>query len=189
LNRYFAHAFIVVGLLVSIVSCTPIVRVTVNSAAGTDFSSTSSFLGAVILLAFACLSTVIGVIIRAKSLVTEDPPVETGNSKRLRATLLNLSPLIVLLGVPMAHLLIPLWIIKRERHRDPSLAAAATRLLNFQITWTLFVVVGLLLCVVLAGLFILAALVIFQLGVCIRAAWMGWRGESATFPMSAVFVK
>lgn len=140
------------------------------------------------LLAFACLCTVIGILIYARPLFEGVPAQAEAPAGRVAATLVTLSPLVMFTALPMAHLLIPLWVARRSQGVKPGLSIEAKRVLNFQITWTLFAVVGLLLCLVLVGVFLLAALIVLQLAITLRAAWKVWRGERAVYPMSIEFI-
>jgi uncharacterized protein len=185
LKKYFAHAFILTGLLVTIVSCAPVLRLPLTGSSAQTFSQ-FSFLGAAMLLALASLATVIGVLMHAKQNPSPALPGIQPPPPRLAASLLNLSPLALFIGLPMAHLLIPLWILRRAR--NPALRHEAARVLDFQITWTLFVVVGLILCTVLVGIFLVAGLLLFQLIVSLIAAGQAWRGRPTRFPMSLIFL-
>lgn len=181
------------------VSCAPLVRVTVNSASGAPFQTESSFLAMVNLLAFASLLTLIGVLMYSRHLQTtstiESGGVSASAADRSpemshgRSIALNLSPLLIFIGMPMVHLLVPLWVFKATRQQNPVLAADAKHLLNFEITWTLFVIVGLLLSVVLVGLLILTALLIFHLVVTLQAAFSISKGRTPRFPLSLTFLK
>ncbi|KAA3628652.1 MAG: DUF4870 domain-containing protein [Proteobacteria bacterium] len=187
MKKYFAHAFIIVGMLVSMVSCAPAIRAPFKAAGTASLTSEFSFLGAAMLLALASLCMVVGVLLHARSLPATAPdPAATEVAGRIPLTLVAVSPLTYLVGVPMGHLLIPLWALSRGR--TTVLKQEAARVLNFQITWTLFAVVALLLCVVIGGVFFLAALVVFHAVVTIRAAWLVWRGRSPTYPLSVKFV-
>jgi uncharacterized Tic20 family protein len=188
LKRTFSFAFVVTGLLIAAVSCTPIVQISISAAAGTPIESQTSFLGAAMLLAFACLCTVIGVLIYARPVLEGAPAQADTPGGRVAVTLVTLSPLMMFTALPMVHLLIPLWVARRSLGVKPALSNEAKRVLNFQITWTLFAVVGLLLCLVLVGVFLLAALLVLQLAVTLLAAWRVWHGERAVYPMSITFI-
>ncbi len=188
MKKTFAFAFVLAGLLVSTVSCTPIVRVAVQAATGTTIASQSSFIGATMLLAFACLCTLIGIIILAKPL-SADPATEGEPAARGAATAVNLSPLLIFVGIPMAHLLVPLWVARRSHDKNARLFGIARQLLNFQITWTLFVVVALLLSIAIVGILMLPLLLAFQLFVCVRAAWHTWHGDTPRYPISLDLIR
>lgn len=185
LKKYFAYAFILTGMMIAVVSCAPVIRIPVTGATIETFGR-FSFLGAAMLLAFASLATLIGVLMVAKTNPLPPRAEDERPVTRMPATLLNLSPLVLFAGIPMAHLLIPLWIMRRAR--EPALANEAARVLDFQITWTLFAVVGLILCMVLVGVFLLAVLLGMQLIVSLRAARHTWLGRQSHFPMSLVLV-
>ncbi|MCZ7598127.1 MAG: DUF4870 domain-containing protein [Gammaproteobacteria bacterium] len=188
MKKSFALAFIVVGLLLSMVSCTPIVRVSVSGGAGGAFEGQTSFLIAAMLLAFACLCTAIGALLLSRSWRVAGIGSDASPSGRGARVGVAAAPLLLLLGIPMVHLLVPLVALGRSRDSHPALALEAKRVLNFQLTRTMFVVVGLILCVVLVGVLILAALMIFQLVVSARAAVAAWRGETASYPLSVAFI-
>lgn len=188
MKKSFALAFIVIGLLLSMVSCTPIVRLSVHSGAGGSFEGQTSFLIAAMLLAFASLCTAIGALLLSRSWRVGNVGNDVSPARRGTTVAVAASPLLLFLGIPMVHLLVPLVALGRSRGSHPALAMEARRVLNFQLTWTLFVVVGLILCVVLVGLVILAALMIFQLVVSVRAARAAWRGETASYPLSVAFI-
>lgn len=176
------------GLLVSVVSCTPIVRATIDAASGDPVGSDSSFLGALMLLAFACLCTLVGVFLVARPLIGL-ALAKTPAATRSALTWLHLSPLLVLLGLPMVHLLVPLWVARRFAARQPALAGQARALLNFQMTWTLFLVVALMLSVMVVGLLLVPLLLVFQVTVCLRAAWQAWHGRSIGYPLGVELIR
>ena len=181
MKRYFAWAFLLTGLLLTTVSCAPLARMA-TSGFSAD-AATTSFLGAAMVLTFACLFTLTGVLIEAKRAAV---PASGGGASRSLRWLLTISPLAIYAALPMAHLLGPLIVYRSAD--EASLRRDAARSLNFQVTWTLFAVVALLLCVVLVGVFMLAALVIFHIAVSVMAAVSNWRGRDAAYPLSVEFV-
>ncbi len=189
LKKYFAYAFFLTGLTLTIVSCAPVARLGIDTLTGNSGFVRNSFLGTVMVLAFASLFTMIGVLIYARQFSAPDHQTFEPAPNRTQVTLLNLTPLAVYIGFPMAHLLLPLWIYRRNNIKNPALSREAARLLNFQISWTLFLVVALMLCVVLAGVFILAALILFHLTVTLRAIWKSWHEQSTSYPLNLSFIK
>ncbi len=143
----------------------------------------TSFLGAAMVLTFSCLFTVTGVLIEVKRDSSKSP--RDGATRFLRVLLLA-SPLAIYAAMPMAHLLGPLLVFRTAGSVE--LRRAAARSLNFQITWTLFAVVALLLCVVLVGVFMAAALLLFHLVVSVAAAARTLRGGEPVYPLSVEFV-
>lgn len=188
MKKYFAYAFILIGLLVSIVSCAPIVRLPIDSIKGAEIASDFSFLGAAMLLAFASLCTMIGVLLYTRFASIGSPPANSAPPTTLSAVLLNLSPLVLFAGIPMAHLLLPLWVAASKSSRRPGLCREAVRVLNFQLTWTLYTVVALMLCIVVVGIPLLAMLLIFNIAVMSRAAWRSAHGGRGSYPLSLGFI-
>lgn len=188
MKKYFAYAFILTGLLVSVVSCAPIVRLPIDSITGARFTSDFSFLGAAMLLALASLCTMVGVLLYARSASIASAPANSAPPRPMTGVLLNLSPLVFVAGIPMAHLLLPLWVAGSTRSRQPGLSGEAVRVLNFQLTWTLFTVVALVLCIVVVGIPLLAALLIFNIAVMTRAAWRSAHGARGNYPLSLGFI-
>ncbi len=139
------------------------------------------------LLAFACLCTLIGVFVLARPLA--GARVEAPAPHRRLVALVSLSPLLVFAGVPMIHLLAPLWAARRSRDSDPGLCGASLALLNFQITWTLFTVVALLLCAALVGVIMLPVLLALQLGATLRGARQAWLGREVRYPLSLDLIR
>lgn len=139
------------------------------------------------LLAFACLCTLIGVFLLARPLA--GARVEAVTPRRGLVTLVSLSPLLLFAGVPMIHLLAPLWAARRGLAGDPGLCGASLALLNFQITWTLFTVVALLLCAALVGVLMLPVLLALQLWATLRGARQAWRGGDVRYPLSLDLIR
>ncbi len=90
--------------------------------------------------------------------------------------------------VPFGHILGPLaiWLMKKDQSAKVELHAREA--INFQITMTLGMVVGLLLSVVLIGIPILIGLYIFDLVVTIQATMKAKDGLHFDYPMTIRFI-
>jgi uncharacterized protein len=172
-----------------VVSCAPILRVAYGQLGGSLEPIQSSFLSIAMMLAFASLFSMVGVIMFTRQFPTATPP-DDNTAPKITGwhSVVSLAPLTMYLGLPMANLFAPLWIWRRS-FAQPDLREHARATLNFQITWTLFVVVALMLCVVLVGFFMLVALLLFHLCVCVYAAWCSYHKRPVKYPFGLVFVR
>ena len=186
MKRYFSLAFLLLGILLSIASCAPIFRFGWDSLSGDTASApSSSFLTILMILAFALLLTTIGILMIVKSDVT--PPRPGAPSPRNALTLLHAGPLLMYFGIPMAQLLIPFWIWSKTRgHSD--LRPAANRALNFHITWSLYMVVALLLSPIVIGLPLIPLLLAFHLYVTLTGLHRAARGKAISYPLCPAII-
>jgi uncharacterized protein len=115
--------------------------------------------------------------------------VESTPAGRTWSSLLHLSALCLLVGVPFGHLLGPLviWLAKKESL--PEVVVQGREALNFQISMTVYMLVALLLLFVLIGFLLVPSLLVFQISMTIRAAVRASRGQPAGYPLSITFIQ
>jgi len=87
------------------------------------------------------------------------------------------------------HILAPLaiWLIKRAD--SPEIDAAGKEVLNFQISYSIYTAVGILLCFVLVGFLVLPVVLITWIVCMILAAVRVSNGETYRYPFTIRFLK
>lgn len=101
--------------------------------------------------------------------------------------LLGLSGLIF--SVTCVHIIAPLilWLFKRSS--SALVDRTGKEVLNFQISWTIYLFVSGALCFVLIGWFVLPLVTLTWLCLIIRAAMKASKGEFYSYPLTIQFVK
>lgn len=109
--------------------------------------------------------------------------------ERTWAMVCHLTGLSSFIGVPFGNIIVPLiiWLIKKDEF--PFVAEQGKESLNFQISMTIYAIVAGILCMVLVGYFLLAAIVIVDLIFVINAAVAANKGESYHYPLAIKFVQ
>jgi uncharacterized Tic20 family protein len=118
------------------------------------------------------------------------PVLETKQSDRSWCIGLHLSGLSgIVLGLALAHVLVPLviWLIKRAD--NPQIDATGKEVLNFQISFSIYFLIAGMLCWLLIGFLILPVLFIIWLVCTILAAVRASNGETYSYPMTIRFLK
>ncbi len=108
------------------------------------------------------------------------PPPSTDNSLAVVMHLLGFAGFVFPFGNIIAPLI--LWLVKRSE--SPLLDAAGKEVLNFQISYTIYVAVAGILCFVLIGLLILPVIGLLWIIFMIIAAVKTGNGESYKYPFS-----
>ena len=189
MKKLIPLGFLLLGVTLAIVSCAPVYKLGLGELTGSPAPIKTSFLEVAMFLAFANLFTLVGVILYARRFPESNDGAHTVQADSSGwTTLVSASPGLLYLGLPMMHLLAPLWLWRRSMGNAP-LQEHARRTLNFQIAWTLFAVVALMLCVVVVGILMLAALLLLHFVVTARATWRSHRGRTVTYPFNLVFVR
>ncbi len=103
--------------------------------------------------------------------------------------LCHLSPLVLFLGIPFGHLLGPLviWLIFKDR--DHVVDREGRKVLNFQITVTIYLALSALLMLILIGFLLFGAVLIADIVLSIRAAIKISNMEDYEYPFSYRFLK
>ena len=128
--------------------------------------------------------------------------METTKDERNIAALVHLSSLAGLL-IPFGNLVAPLAIRLLKRRGSNFIEANVKAAINFQISASIYGVVGLIPVVgltvitmlvapgvfVLVGISLLAVLVIIPMVIAIMAAIKAWKGEEFNYPLSIRFLK
>ncbi len=91
--------------------------------------------------------------------------------------------------VPFGHIILPLviWLIKKDQM--PLVDKEGKESINFQISITIYGVIAGLLCIILIGFFLLAALWIFDIVAVIIASIKTYEGNSFRYPLTIRFLK
>jgi len=90
--------------------------------------------------------------------------------------------------VPLGHLLGPMAIWLAKRNEYPGIEQTGRRVLNFQLSVTVYVLAALFLSFLLIGLVLLFLVVVFHFSVVLYAALYAQRGEDIHYPLSMKFI-
>lgn len=146
-----------------------------------------SFVNTVVVWTLGILLVLIGAIQWGRQVASVEavgiPATENDRAERVWCMLCHLSALFGYI-VPFANVLAPLliWIAKRNTTRGVDDAGRES--LNFQLTVSLFGLVGIMLSAVFVGLVLLFALVVFHFCLTLVAALRAQRGESFRYPLT-----
>ncbi len=101
----------------------------------------------------------------------------------------HLAALIALFGIPFGNIIGPLvvWLIKK--HEYPFVEEQGRNALNFQISWTIYKLIAIVLIIFIIGLPILMALILVNLVLVIIAAINASNGHSYQYPLTIKFIK
>ena len=115
------------------------------------------------------------------------PPVASTSDERTWAMLCHLSTLCGYM-IPFGNIIGPMvvWLVKKDE--SALVDDQGKEALNFQISVTIYSIICLVLIFVIIGIFLLIALVIFDLVVTIIAAIRSNQGEYYRYPMSIRFI-
>lgn len=119
---------------------------------------------------------------------TAVPQADHDKNARNLAVLCHLFGLLGLI-IPPGNVIGPLliWLLKKEEH--PFIEDQGREALNFQITFTIALMVSVFLALVYIGLFLLAILGIADLILIIMASSAASRGENYRYPFSIKFLQ
>ena len=108
---------------------------------------------------------------------------------RLWALLSHMTALSAFAGIPFGNIIAPLviWIWKRRAH--PFIEAHCRESLNFQISMSLYILLSLILCFVLIGFVLLAALCIADIVLVVVASLKADRGRPHRYPVTLRFIR
>lgn len=109
-------------------------------------------------------------------------PTENDQRQRIWCMLCHLSALLGYL-VPFAHVLVPLIIWVSRRNAIPGVDDAGRESLNFQLTVSLFGLIGVMLSAVFVGLVMLFVLVVFHVSMTLFATLQAQRGKQVRYPV------
>ncbi|MBC8873080.1 MAG: DUF4870 domain-containing protein [Planctomycetes bacterium] len=117
------------------------------------------------------------------------PPPKPGDSdERMWAMFCHLSTFSGYL-VPFGNILGPLvvWLVKKDEYA--LVDDQGKEALNFQISITIWTIIAAILCIVLVGIPLLIALVVFDIVVTIMAAIQANQGNYYRYPMTIRFIQ
>lgn len=118
----------------------------------------------------------------ATAMFTNNTPSESPRSWSIALHLSGLSGL--LLPIVLAHILVPLTIWLLKRAESPDIDRTGKEVLNFQISYTLYLAVAGMLCLIFIGFFILPLVFLVWLIFPIRAAIKTSNGEVYRYPFT-----
>lgn len=115
-------------------------------------------------------------------------PPEISKDERNWGMFAHLSSFLGWIGIPFANIIAPLvmWQIKKDEM--PFGSSEAKECLNFQISMTLYAIVGFLLIFVVIGIFLLIALAIANIILTIMAAIKANEGIAYRYPLTIRFI-
>jgi uncharacterized protein len=116
-------------------------------------------------------------------------PPSASQDEKLWGMLCHLSALVAYVGVPFGHIIGPLivWLIKKDQL--PLVDDQGKESLNFQISMTIYGAVSLVLALVVIGIFLLIALLIFDLVMIIVASIKANQGIAYRYPLTIRLIK
>ena len=108
---------------------------------------------------------------------------------RLWALLSNMTALSAFAGIPFGNIVAPLviWIWKRRAH--PFIEAHCRESLNFQISMSLYIALSFILCFVLIGFVLVAALCVADIVLVVIASLKADQGQSHRYPMTLRIIR
>lgn len=91
--------------------------------------------------------------------------------------------------IPLGNIIVPLilWLAKRDE--SPFVNQHGKEALNFNISMTMYAIISAVLCLILIGFVLLAALFIIQIVFIIQATLCASRGEYYRYPLTIRFVR
>ncbi len=116
-------------------------------------------------------------------------PTEIPQPERTWAMFAHLSSFLGWIGIPFANIIAPLVMWQLKKDEMPFGSSQAKECLNFQITMSILALISFVLCLLLIGIFMLIALVIFDIIVTIIAAIRANEGVAYRYPMTIRFIK
>lgn len=146
-----------------------------------------SFINAAVVWVLGTLLVLIGAIQWGRQIAVQPagltPASESDRQARIWCMLCHLSALLGYI-VPFANVLTPLLIWSTKRGIIRGVDDAGRESLNFQLTVSLFALVGVMLSAVFVGLVLLFLLVVFHVAMTLFASLRAQRGDSVRYPMN-----
>lgn len=113
----------------------------------------------------------------------------SANQERTFGMLCHLLALSIFIGIPFGNILGPLimWLIKKDEF--PLVNQEGKKALNFQISMTIYAIIGGVLCFILIGFLVLIAIAIAEIILVILASVKTHNGEDFKYPLTIQFLK
>jgi uncharacterized Tic20 family protein len=108
--------------------------------------------------------------------------------ERTWAMLCHLSGLLLWVGVPFANIAGPLIIWMSKKEEMPLVDSNGKEAVNFQISFTIYLIAALILCVLLIGLPMIFVLLIGQVVLVVIAALKTNQGQEYRYPLTLRFL-
>jgi uncharacterized Tic20 family protein len=114
---------------------------------------------------------------------------ELSKDVKMWGMLCHLAALAGLIGIPFGNVIGPLviWLIKKEVH--PFIDEQGKKVLNFQISMMIYIVISILLMFFVIGFILLAGIAILNLIMIIMNSIKANNGEETNYPLSIQFIK
>ncbi len=103
--------------------------------------------------------------------------------------LCHLGALAGFIGIPLGNIIGPLVFWSLKRHEYPFVDEQGKQALNFQISLVIYGLISALLCLIVIGFVLLAALFVFGLVMTIIASVRASKGESFRYPLAIPFFR
>lgn len=146
-----------------------------------------SFVNAAVVWVLGTLLVLIGAIQWGRQIAVDPPgripPTVNDKQERIWCMLCHLSALLGYI-VPFAHVLAPLLIWSTKRGNVRGVDDAGRESLNFQLTVSLFALIGIMLSALFVGLVLLFVLVVFHVSMTLFASLRAQRGDPVRYPMN-----
>ena len=148
-----------------------------------------SFVTAMVLWTIGILLALIGAIqwVRSIAAIPVQPDPETERS-RFWCVLCHLGALTGYI-LPFGHIVAPLLIWMNTRGKVPGVDRVGRESINFQLTVTLFALIGVMLSVVFVGLVMLFATVVFHFSMTLYASLRAQQGDEFRYPLNLRMIK
>lgn len=157
------------------------------AGAAPDTEHVASLLTALALMITALLLGALGAVRCARDIMAAGDPV--GEDGHIRPLWVHLAALSGYIGIPLGHIVGPLYVWYRGRRDSIAVDRQGLDALNFQITISIFAVVSLLLSIVFVGFVFLGVLMLFHLAVTTTAFVQSARGRAPHYPLTVSFIR
>jgi uncharacterized Tic20 family protein len=147
----------------------------------------ASVLSAIALLMTALLLGALGAVRCARDTMAASD--SGGEGHQTPAPWVHLAGLSGYIGIPLGHIIGPLYVWYRGRRVSTAIDRQGIQALNFQITVSVFAVVSLLLSFVFVGFVFLGVLILFHLTVTTTAFVQSARGRTPRYPLTVSFIR
>lgn len=111
------------------------------------------------------------------------------SSENTWAMLSHLGTLLVFVGVPFAHLLIPFLIRLFKKNESQFIEEHTRESLNFQLSFTIYLIGSAILIIIAIGYLLLVLLALGGIYFILKASYAAYNGEKFKYPYTIQFIK
>jgi uncharacterized Tic20 family protein len=175
---------LVLGMLLVAAGYAPVIRRAMGVEEGI------SFLSVVLLLAAGLMAGLSGMMLLARSEAADR--VEKSSefpSENRYAALCHVGALLIWLGIPLGNFILPYLCWRRVRRQSSFVDRHGISSINFQLSVTLYQLIAVLLFYLIAGLLMMALVMILHLLLSLFAARQALSGREFSYPMSIRFIR